>query len=189
MFAWSSTISILLLLAGALSLESVLQNRPSGPQEDTQDRTSDPLDGPEAGSSIAESTKNGVMVRVNQIQVQRIGTHVVLAQHLAKVGVATDKFSRTIAISIATRNRGKSQGPISMTTRHGKRLRLFMAGNQKYMSGVANAEQHADFDFSENWFAIPDTMAFDQIFPVTINYRCTDENEKPVTFEFRNITP
>ena len=140
-------------------------------------------------STIAESTKQGVTVCVNQIQIQRIGTNVEMAKHIAKFGVDGKKFARTITLSISKKNNGRSSGPASLTLKNGTKLTPMLIGNQKYMSAIANSSPAEGFDFEENWFELPDETKFDQIFPITMSYQCTDKTENVVQFEFANIFP
>ena len=140
-------------------------------------------------SSVAESTKQGVIVRINQVQMQRIGTDVELAKHFAKFGIDSKKFSRTIAIAVSKKNAGKSSGPISITLKNGDFLTPMMNGNQKLMSAIANSSSKDGFDFEETWFEIPANVKFEQVFPISISFRCTDKAENPVQFQFENITP
>ena len=142
-----------------------------------------------SSSTIAESTKQGVTICVNQIQIQRIGTNVKLVKHVDQFGIDGENFGRTIALSISKKNSGKSSGPISLTLKNGTVLTPMLIGNQKYMSAIANSDPADGFDFEENWFDLPSDTKFDQIFPVAISYRCTDKAENAVQFELANIYP
>jgi hypothetical protein len=156
-------------------------------QKESDTKPADKNDAPT--SAITESTKQGVTVRVNQVQIQRIGTEVELVPHIAKFGVDGTKFARTIAISASKKNAGKSSGPISLTLKNGKCLTPMMNGNQKYMSAIANSGSSDGFDFEEVWFELPLDTKFGDVFPIGVRYRCTDTKENVVQFELENIYP
>jgi hypothetical protein len=142
-----------------------------------------------ATSAIALLTKTGVDVRINQIQLQRIGTSIDPVAAIGKFGIDLENFSRTIAISISQKGQGTSSGPISIILKNGVEMHPMLQGNQKLMSVLVNSKIDEDYDFMESWFAVPSDIEFEQIFPISVSFHSTDLNEVPVDFIFEDITP
>ena len=143
----------------------------------------------EAPTQIAKSTKQGVSVEINQLQLQRIGPAVQLPAKLEQLINKPDRLKRTIALSISQSGQGKSSGPMSITLRSGEVLNPCLNGNQRFMSVLANAKVPRDVDYIESWFEVPESIEFADIFPITILYETTDQNQQPVSFKFEKITP
>lgn len=138
---------------------------------------------------IAQLEKLGVTVRINQLQVQRLGPTVHVPKNWELLVSGRDEFRRTIAISISQTGQGTTVGPTHIKLKSGQVLRPFLNGNQRFMSVVANAEIPDGFDFAEYWFPIPANTNFADVFPITVVHTSTNERQEKVEFEFVDIEP
>jgi len=138
---------------------------------------------------VAQMTRNGVEVRINQIQIQRLGG-VAKPPELLKVAMNDmSPLGRTIAFSISQKGQGTSVGPTFIKLASGKVVQPFLTGNQQLMSDLATATPPEGFDFGENWFAIPKDSKFSDIFPITVVHNTTNKRQESVKFELTDIEP
>ena len=139
--------------------------------------------------SVAQKEISGVEVLVNQIQIQKLGRTAQVPNRLKMFITDRDEFTRTIAISLSQKGQGTTIGPTHLELKNGLKLRPFMNGNQRFMSGVANAAIPDGFDFAEYWFEVPDETKFEEIFPFTVVHNTTNERQEKLEFRFENIEP
>lgn len=139
-------------------------------------------------SAIAEQTKQGVEVKIAQLQIQRIAGEVKLSKPFGKFAVDEAPYRRTIAFSILQKGTGNSSGPAMVTLNNGKRPSHRMSSNQQMMSRMANAQTPDGYQFMEYWFEVPADTKFSDIFPITIQYETTTKDQAKVSFEFE-VTP
>ena len=138
---------------------------------------------------IACKEISGVEVRVNQIQIQRLGATAEVPNKLKAFIGDRDEFTRTIAISLSQKNQGSTIGPTHLELKNGLKLNPFINGNQRFMSVIANASIPDGCDFAEYWFEVPNKTAFEDIFPITIVHHTTNERQEKVEFRFEDIKP
>lgn len=146
-------------------------------------------DKPQSKDALAVLRKDGVEVRINQVQIQRVGTSVQISKRLEPLVGNQKKYQRTIAISISQSGNGSSTGPTQIRLKNGKSLTPMLNGNQKLMNGVANAKAPEGFDFAEYWFAVPTDVDFSEIFPIAVVHNTTNEKRQNVKLTFTGIEP
>ena len=133
--------------------------------------------------------KNGVEVRINQVQMQRITGEVDVEATLMRKVLERANYARTIAVSLSQKGQGNLQGPIVVKSSNGKTLQMRISTNQRLMSRLANAAIPEGFDYSEYWFEISPDTPFVEIFPLTIEYETTNEEGEKCKFKFEKIFP
>ena len=143
----------------------------------------------EPASAIAEREIDGVVVRINQLQMQRIGGEVRTPEILTRLQIGGEKFQRTIALVLTQNGQGTTSGPLHITLRNGRVLHPVLDGNSRFMSVLANAETAEGDAFQETWFTVPAEVEFADVFPIQVTFKTTTPDGKPVTFEFDGLTP
>ncbi|MEZ6093235.1 MAG: hypothetical protein R3C03_03205 [Pirellulaceae bacterium] len=140
-------------------------------------------------NAIAFDTKNGVEVRINQLQMQRIGATATTPAPLLPFVKDKENLQRTIAFSLVQSGQGKISGTTTIELIDGTVIEPFLFGNQRLMSVVANSEIPNGFEYSEYWYCIPDDTDFRNIFPINITHKTTDKDDKQIVFKFEGLEP
>lgn len=143
----------------------------------------------EENDVIGKLEKNGVEVQINQVQIQRISGDVQIEGSLMSRIVEPPKYRRMIAMSLSQRGQGKASGPISVTLKNGDKLQMRISTNQRLMSLLANARIPEGMDHNEYWFEVPNDTPFEELFPLTVEYKTTNTNGKKCEFKFERIFP